>query len=197
MGVSKVRHLKRLASAILSIAIIVAFVPVNRASASINDYNTEIWVEAGIQYNEEANSKSIIPIEVSVEPSNFRAAVPLNLPVYIDENGQSTVATSAAVENRSSYGAIQIKSITVTGINGWELCSYSDDFRVKKMNEKLFGMSICGEEVSAETGEVECSNIVLYGNDIESITYDIKVPPQLDGLSAEAIANVIVVVGWC
>ena len=168
------------------------------------EYNTNIWIlsidgrpTVTTQENLSVGSATEIPILVDVAPCNFKATVPMNLPVHVESNGTAITATNAKIKNESSFGRIEIKSITVAGIGDWVLTDYASNFSLMPVDSKLFGMSICGADADSATGLVDVSGLPILDK-IEDINlvYNTKIAPQSAGLPSVAIANVVIVVGW-
>lgn len=167
--------------------------------SNIKGKNSGSTNSTGIQDIGSAGSDSNqIPITFDNEPTVFKARIPVQLPVSIDEYGKVSTASNAYITNESSYGCIQVNSIDVTNNNAWALTDHSIDFSQQRVNSKLYSLEINDNWVDQNSGKIELgttSGKALNIGDSLNIMYDIHVPPQT-GLVKETICNVIFTVGW-
>lgn len=135
-----------------------------------------------------------VPILVSNTPTVFKATLPISLPVNVDANGQVETASNAEVTNKSSYGCVEIKNISVDPLNDWSLNAFADDFSSMKINSKNFGLTLWNCDSTSDI--IAFNSDVLNLNDSQNIEYNVKIAPQANGLSSESICNIVVTVGW-
>ncbi len=142
-------------------------------------------------------SSATVPVVVTADPMTFKAVVPVSLPVAVTADGTVVTATNATVTNSSSLGMIRVKSITVTGIGDWTLTDFSSDFAHMSVDSKAFGLSVDDNAADNSTGSIVVSGIPAMNiTQAETLSYTMKIAPQVSGLTDESVANVVVVIGW-
>lgn len=139
--------------------------------------------------------------------------VPTALPMAMSQNGDVTTATDCKIIN-NSYGAVRVKSVTISAADGWNLTAFGDKTtlaREKVDSNKLgFALSIGGGEtvVTDSSNEnvqtlisapIECCYMTGAGNtngNTAAIEYSAIVTPLSDAVTDEAIASVVFVIEW-
>lgn len=136
--------------------------------------------------------------EVLAEPAQFSIQLPTSLPIHINSDGTIVTSESAKIVNNSS-GPIDIKEITITPLNGWQLKEWSTNFNEQKVDSKLFSLEILGD--NSYTGQkLDITNSKFTG--IEGggaelgLAYDAKLPAQTQNMPSSSIANVTITAGW-
>lgn len=154
-------------------------------SLAVPTFATEITTKG------ESNS---VPVELTSEAATFSVTVPSALPIDIDADGVVTVATDAKIVNNSN-GPIEIKSIEVKSLNGWELVEYGTDFSGTKTNTKEYCLQFMGEEIPTSGAVTVSDYSVIDGNDELAITYNADAAIQSTAIE-EDVAQLVVVVDW-
>lgn len=139
--------------------------------------------------------------------------VPTGLPMSMAQNGDVTCASDCKIVN-NSYGAVRVKSVTISSAGGWKLTAFGDKSTLA--NEKVdsnklgFSMSIGGgdtvatDSTNASTQQLISSPISgcrmsgagnTSGNSV-AVRYNAIVTPLSKPVTNANVANVVFVVEW-
>ncbi len=139
--------------------------------------------------------------------------VPTALPMAMSQSGDVTTATDCQIIN-NSFGAVRVKSVTITAGNDWSLTAFGDkstlaDEKVDA-NKLGFAMSI-GGGTQVETDDSDASSQDLISAPIDGcymsgagntsanyvyIEYSAIVTPLSNPVTNANIANVVFVIEW-
>lgn len=148
----------------------------------VND-GTSIDNYMGVQQMANAGDTADINAVAEVEPLNFNVVVPTTLPVYVDSEGITTVASNATITNKSN------SSVKLTDINivpktesGWTLVG-SDPSPVRDSKEYTFTTSLIKDTILVKSEELP-------------FTYTAQLSPLTEGADSLDLATVAVTVDW-
>ena len=148
----------------------------------------------------------------SVTPTKLNVVVPTSLPMAMSDDGTVVTATDCKVVN-NSYGAVRIKSVTITAANDWHLTAFGDKASLageKVDSNKLgFAMSIGGGSqvktasdaatqalISAPIAGCFMTGIGDTAHNFAPIDYAAIVTPLSSAVSNATVANIVIVVEW-
>lgn len=143
-----------------------------------------------------------VPVVLNAEATDFSVTVPLQLPVELLANGTIVCANSgvAVITNNSPLGGAVVKSATTSGLGGYSLAEFTDNWAQKKVNTKAFGFQLNTENVNPLDGTVALSgtnwSVIPAGGGTLPINYDAKLPAQSTALTDVTIGQVVFVLGW-
>ena len=138
---------------------------------------------------------------------------PTALPMAMSQTGDVTTATDCKIIN-NSFGAVRVKSVTISTANGWKLTAFGDKSTLasEKVDSNKLGFSISiggGKAVMTEASNqasqalisapiVGCymSGVGNENNNTVSVTYDAIVTPLSSPVINANIANVVFVIEW-
>ncbi len=139
--------------------------------------------------------------------------IPTALPMAMSQTGDVTTATDCKIIN-NSYGAVRVKSVTISTTNGWQLTRFGD--KSVLANEKVdanklgFSLSIGGGN-SVGTTDTDPSKQLLIASPISGcymsgagntsgntvdVDYAAIVTPLSSPVTNANIANVVFVIEW-
>ena len=139
--------------------------------------------------------------------------VPTALPMAMSQTGDVTTADNCRIAN-NSYGAVRVKSVTITAENGWRLTSFGDKSTLaseKVDSNKLgFALSIGGGKqvvtdnsnastqalISAPAAGCYMSGVGNASGNTVAVDYDAIVTPLSNAVTNANIANVVFVIEW-
>lgn len=138
--------------------------------------------------------------------------IPTTLPMAVNQQGDVTTATDCRIVN-NSYGAVRVKSATITANNGWSLTSFGDKSTLagEKVNSNKLGfaMSIGGGSQVATEGSASTQALIsspidgcyMYGcgdtsRNFVNVSYNAIVTPLSQAVTNANVANVMFVVEW-
>ena len=148
----------------------------------------------------------------SVTPTKLNVVVPTSLPMAMSDDGTVVTATDCKVVN-NSYGAVRIKSVTISAANDWHLTAFGDKTSLageKVDSNKLgFAMSIGGGSqvktssdaatqalISAPVTGCFMTGIGDTSHNFVPIEYAAIVTPLSNAVSNATVANIVIVVEW-
>ena len=148
----------------------------------------------------------------SVTPTKLNVVVPTSLPMAMSDDGTVVTATDCKVVN-NSYGAVRIKSVTISAANDWHLTAFGDKTSLageKVDSNKLgFAMSIGGGSqvktssdaatqvlISAPVTGCFMTGIGDTAHNFVPIEYAAIVTPLSNAVSNATVANIVIVVEW-
>lgn len=126
----------------------------------------------------------------------FSATVPAIIPITVSTSGEVTAPTNARIVNNNYDRAIEVKSITLAGANGWTTADYtSGDFSTR--DGKRLAMSFNGD-ASNGAGAVALTADAwqIAADGTLPLALDAKVPLQSKSGAVGQVATVSFVLGW-
>ena len=149
------------------------------------------------------------------EPSAtaMSVTVPTALPMAMSQTGDVTTADNCQIINHS-YGAVRVKSVTISAENGWRLTAFGDKSTLasEKVDSNQLGFALCiGDGEWAVTDSSDESTQALISapiagcymsgagnaaNNTVSVDYRAIVTPLSTPVTNANIANVVFVIEW-
>lgn len=139
--------------------------------------------------------------------------VPTALPMAMSQTGDVTTATDCKIIN-NSFGAVRVKSVTISTANGWRLTAFGDKSTLasEKVDSNKLGFSIAiggGNTVMTDTSNESTQALISApiagcymsgagnqnGNTV-SVIYNAIVTPLSSPVTNANIANVVFVIEW-
>ena len=139
--------------------------------------------------------------------------VPTALPMAMSQTGDVTTADSCKIVN-NSYGAVRVKSVTITAANGWKLTSFGDKSTLagEKVDSNKLGFAISiggGNQVATDASNSSSQQLIAApidgcymtgignpsGNTV-AVEYAAIVTPLSTAVTNANIANVVFVIEW-
>lgn len=139
--------------------------------------------------------------------------LPTALPMAVSQSGDVTTADNCQIINHS-YGAVRVKSVTISAANGWKLTAFADKSTLakEKVNSNKLGFALSiggGAQVKTDASDAATQALIdtpipgcyLSGSgdvtaNAVSVDYAAIVTPLSQAVSNANIANVIFVVEW-
>ena len=139
--------------------------------------------------------------------------VPTALPMAMSQAGDVTTADSCKIVN-NSYGAVRVKSVTITAANGWKLTAFGDKSTLagEKVDSNKLGFAISiggGNQVATDASNASSQQLIAapidgcYMTGIgNSSGYTVAVEntaidtPLSNAQTNANIANVVFVIEW-
>ena len=139
--------------------------------------------------------------------------VPTALPMAMAQDGTVTTATNCRITN-NSYGAVRVRSATITAAEDWSLTAYGDKatLAAEKVDSNKLGFALTiGGGAQKVTDSSNAAIQALFSSAIPgcymtgvgnsnanfvSVIYDAIVTPLSSPVTAATIANVVFVVEW-
>ena len=145
-------------------------------------------------------------------PTRMSVTVPTALPMAMSDDGTVVTATDCKITN-NSYGAVRVKSVSISAASGWNLTAFGDKASLageKVDSNKLgFAMSIGGgAQVATSTDEATQSLITApiegcymtgvgdSSRNSVGVDYDAIVTPLSSAVTAATVASVVFVIEW-
>ena len=139
--------------------------------------------------------------------------VPTALPMAMAQDGSVTTADNCKIVN-NSYGAVRVKSVTISGANGWTLTAFGNKSTLAsaKVDSDKLGFALTlggGAQVKTDNSNTASQALISApvtgcymtgvgdqtGNSI-SVIYDAIVTPLSNAVTNATIANVVFIVEW-
>ena len=139
--------------------------------------------------------------------------VPTALPMAMSQNGDVTCADNCKIIN-NSYGAVRVKSVTITTANGWKLTAFGDKSTLagEKVNSNKIGFAMSiggGAQVATDASNTSSQTLIdspvagcymtgigdTSGNSVD-VDYAAIVTPLSNAVTDVTIANVVFIVEW-
>jgi len=139
--------------------------------------------------------------------------VPTALPMAMSQTGDVTTATDCKIIN-NSFGAVRVKSVTISTANGWRLTAFGDKSTLasEKVDSNKLGFAIAiggGNAVMTDTSNESTQALISApiagcymsgagnqnGNTV-SVIYNAIVTPLSSPVTNANIANVVFVIEW-
>jgi len=139
--------------------------------------------------------------------------VPTALPMAMSQTGDVTTATDCKIIN-NSFGAVRVKSVTISTANGWRLTAFGDKSTLasEKVDSNKLGFAIAiggGNAVMTDTSNESTQALISApiagcymsgaGNqnaNTVSVIYNAIVTPLSSPVTNANIANVVFVIEW-
>ena len=149
------------------------------------------------------------------EPSAtaMSVTVPTALPMAMSQTGDVTTADNCQIIN-NSYGAVRVKSVTISAENGWRLTAFGDKATLASekvdSNQLGFAIRIGGGEWAVTDSSNESAQALISApiagcymsgagnaaNNSVSVDYSAIVTPLSTPVTNANIANVVFVIEW-
>jgi len=147
-----------------------------------------------------------------VTPTKLNVTVPTALPLAMSDDGTVVTATDCKIVNHS-YGAVRVKTVTISAASDWNLTSFGDKDSLageKVDSNKLgFALSIGGGKEVMTKGSASTQRLIAAPMDgcymtgvgdpngnTAAIEYAAIVTPMSGAVNNTTIANVIFVIEW-
>ena len=148
----------------------------------------------------------------AVTPTKLNVVVPTSLPMAMQDDGSVVTATDCKIIN-NSYGAVRVKTVTITAAPGWNLTAFGDKSTLagEKVDSNKLGFAISiGGGVQVKTTSDASSQVLisspvagcfmtgvgdLTGNTVD-ISYEAIVTPLSGAVENVSVANIVFVVEW-
>ena len=147
-----------------------------------------------------------------VTPTKLNVTVPTTLPLAMSDDGTVVTATDCKIVNHS-YGAVRVKTVTISAASDWNLTSFGDKDSLagEKVDSNKLGFALSignGKEVMTK-GNAATQRLIAAPMDgcymtgvgdpnsnSVSIEYAAIVTPMSGAVNNTTIANVIFVIEW-
>ena len=147
-----------------------------------------------------------------VTPTKLNVVVPTSLPMAMSDDGTVVTASDCKIVNKS-YGAVRVKSVTISAADDWNLTAFGDKSKLageKVDSNKLgFALSIGGGKQVKTTSDKATQQLITApidgcymtgigdtANNFVSIDYDAIVTPLSGAVNNATVANVVFVIEW-
>lgn len=147
-----------------------------------------------------------------VTPTKLNVTVPTALPLAMSDDGTVVTATDCKIVNHS-YGAVRVKTVTISAAPGWNLTAFGDKNSLagEKVDSNKLGFAIAiggGQEVMTRTNAATqrlisepatgcfMTGVGDLSHNSVSIDYAAIVTPMSGAVNNTTIANVIFVIEW-
>jgi len=139
--------------------------------------------------------------------------VPTSLPMAMAQDGTVTTADNCKITN-NSYGAVRVKTVTISGANGWTLTAFGDKSKLAnaKVDSNKLGFAIkigTGTQVETDSSNANSQSLISApvpgcymtgvgdtNSNSVAVTYNAIVTPVSSAVTNTTIANVVFVVEW-
>ena len=147
-----------------------------------------------------------------ITPTKLNVIVPTSLPMAMSDDGTVVTASDCKIVNKS-YGAVRVKSVTISAADDWNLTAFGDKSTLageKVDSNKLgFALSIGGGKQVKTTSDKATQQLItdpiegcyMTGigdtvNNFVMIDYDAIVTPLSGAVNNATVANVVFVIEW-
>ena len=147
-----------------------------------------------------------------VTPTKLNVTVPTTLPMAMSDDGTVVTATDCKIIN-NSYGAVRVKSVTISAANDWHLTAFGpkSSLAAEKVdsNKLGFALSIGGGEqvstkndnatqqlISAPVAGCYMTGVGDTARNAVAIDYSAIVTPLSNAMNNATVANVVFVIEW-
>lgn len=183
-------------------------------SASVCAYAAEIDTDGGSGstpvYLSSTNDGTM---EGEPSATAMSVTVPTALPMAMSQTGDVTTADNCQIINHS-YGAVRVKSVTISAENGWRLTAFGDKSTLasEKVDSNQLGFAICigdGEWAVTDSSDESTQALIFApiagcymsgagnaANNTVSVDYSAIVTPLSTPVTNANIANVVFVIEW-
>ena len=143
-------------------------------------------------------------------PTALSVTIPTALPVAVGSDGETTTADNAKITN-NSYGAVRVKTATISGANGWTLTAFGNKNTLasEKVDSNKIGFAMklgAGAQVkttansntqaliSAPVTGCYMSGVGDTTKNSVAVAYDAIVTPVSSAVTNKTVANIVFVV---
>ena len=147
-----------------------------------------------------------------VTPTKLNVVVPTSLPMAMSDDGTVVTASDCKIVNKS-YGAVRVKSVTISAADEWNLTAFGDKSTLageKVDSNKLgFALSIGGGKQVMTTSDKATQQLITdpidgcymtgigdTANNFVMVDYDAIVTPLSGAVNNATVANVVFVIEW-
>lgn len=147
-----------------------------------------------------------------ITPTKLNVVVPTSLPMAMSDDGTVVTASDCKIINKS-YGAVRVKSVTISAADDWNLTVFGDKSTLageKVDSNKLgFALSIGGGKQVKTTSDKATQQLITNpvdgcymtgigdtANNFVMIDYDAIVTPLSGAVENTTVANVVFVIEW-
>ena len=147
-----------------------------------------------------------------ITPTKLNVVVPTSLPMAMSDDGTVVTASDCKIVNKS-YGAVCVKSVTISASDNWNLTAFGDKSTLageKVDSNKLgFALSIGGGKQVMTTSDNATQELITdpidgcymtgigdTANNFVMIDYDAIVTPLSGAVNNATVANVVFVIEW-
>ena len=147
-----------------------------------------------------------------ITPTKLNVIVPTSLPMAMSDDGTVVTASDCKIVNKS-YGAVRVKSVTISATDDWNLTAFGDKSTLageKVDSNKLgFALSIGGGKQVKTTSDKATQQLItdpiegcyMTGigdtvNNFVMIDYDAIVTPLSGAVNNATVSNVVFVIEW-
>lgn len=147
-----------------------------------------------------------------VTPTKLNVVVPTSLPMAMSDDGTVVTATDCKITN-NSFGAVRIKSVTISAADNWHLTAFGDKSTLagEKVDSNKLGFALSignGSQVKTAT---DAATQVLISAPVAGcfmtgigdtahnsvpVEYAAIVTPLSNAVSNATVANIVIVVEW-
>lgn len=181
--------------------------------AAVPAFATDITTNGG-NGTTPVNLSSTIDGTLGGDPSAtaLSVTIPTALPLAMSINGDIATADDVRITN-NSFGAVKVKTATISGANGWSLVAFADKSSLaeEKVDSNKLGFSISIGGGQWKNTTTENNTQVLIADSIEGcymtgvgntesnyvyVDYDAIATAVSAAVTAKTVANVVFVVGF-
>ena len=147
-----------------------------------------------------------------VTPTKLNVTVPTTLPMAMSDDGTVVTATDCKIIN-NSYGAVRVKSVTISAANDWHLTAFGpkSSLAAEKVDSNKLGFALSiggGEQVSTKNDNATqqlisapvtgcyMTGVGDTARNTVAIDYSAIVTPLSNAMSNATVANVVFVIEW-
>ena len=147
-----------------------------------------------------------------VTPTKLNVVVPTSLPMAMSDDGTVVTASDCRIVNKS-YGAVRVKSVTISAADDWNLTAFGDKSTLagEKVDSNKLGFALSigdGKQVKTTSDKATqqlitnpidgcyMTGIGDTANNFVSIDYDAIVTPLSGAVNNATVANVVFVIEW-
>jgi hypothetical protein len=143
----------------------------------------------------------------------MRVTVPTTLPMSMSQDGDVATADNCRIVN-NSYGAVRVKSVSITAAPGWKLCAFGNKsiLATEKVDSNKLGFAISiggGAQAATDASNTSTQNLIATpvagcymtgngnatGNSV-AINYAAIVTPLSSAITNATIASIVFIVEW-
>ena len=147
-----------------------------------------------------------------VTPTKLNVVVPTSLPMAMSDDGTVVTASDCKIVNKS-YGAVRVKSVTISAADEWNLTAFGDKSTLagEKVDSNKLGFALSiggGQQVQTATNDATqqlisapidgcyMTGVGDLNNNSVSVEYAAIVTPLSNTVSNTTVANVVFVIEW-
>ena len=148
----------------------------------------------------------------TVTPTKLNVVVPTALPMAMSDDGTVVTATDCKITN-NSFGAVRIKSVTISAADNWHLTAFGDKSTLagEKVDSNKLGFALSiGNGSQVKTATDAATQVLISApvtgcfmtgigdtaHNFAPIDYAAIVTPLSSAVSNATVANIVIVVEW-